>query len=145
MLVLFLLLAGGCLSRPTWEESTPPPGPPEILSVGEGGGHQWEQEDWEAEEELARLENELASLPGLEITAVVSRSPFEEWEEEGNNTLEDVGERKVAFGNNGNAGKDGNPLVVESDSTSLLLLSWWQVRYNLSPFLLISDCYPLSA
>ena len=144
MLVLFLLLAGGCLSRPTWEESTPPPGPPEILSEGEGG-HQWEQEDWEAEEELARLENELASLPGLEITAVVSRSPFEEWEEEGNNTLEDVGERKVAFGNNGNAGKDGNPLVVESDSTSLLLLSWWQVRYNLSPFLLISDCYPLSA
>merc|ERR1719507_1020704 len=127
MLVLFLLLAGGCLSRPTWEESTPPPGPPEILSEGEGGGHQWEQEDWEAEEELARLENELASLPGLEITAVVSRSPFEEWEEEGNNTLEDVGERKVAFGNNGNAGKDGNPLVVESDSTSLLLLSWWQV------------------
>ena len=144
MLVLFLLLAGGSLSRPTWEESTPPPGPPEILSEGEGGA-QWEQEDWEAEEELARLENELASLPGLEITAVVSRSPFEEWEEEGNNTLEDIGERKVAYGNNGNAGKDGNPLVVESDSTSLLLLSWWQVRYNLSPFLLISDCYPLSA
>ena len=138
MLVLFLLLAGGCLSRPTWEEEgepTPPPGPPEILSEGEVG-EQWDQEDYE--EELARLDNQLASLQGLEITAVVSRAPFEEWEEEeGNNrTLEDVGERNIG----------DNPVVIESESdNSLLLLSWWQVRYNLSPFLLISDCYPLSA
>jgi len=118
MLVFLLLMAGGCFSRPTWEEGepTPPPGPPEILSEGEVG-EQWEQEDWEAEEELTRLENQLASLPGLEITAVVSRAPFEEWEEgEGNRTLEDVGERNI-----------GNPVVVESDSTSLLLLTWWQV------------------
>ena len=120
MLVLFLLLAGGCLSRPTWEEEgepTPPPGPPEILSEGEVG-EQWDQEDYE--EELARLDNQLASLQGLEITAVVSRAPFEEWEEEeGNNrTLEDVGERNIG----------GNPVVIESESdTSLLLLSWWQV------------------
>ena len=120
MLVLFLLLAGGCLSRPTWEEEgepTPPPGPPEILSEGEVG-EQWDQEDYE--EELARLDNQLASLQGLEITAVVSRAPFEEWEEEeGNNrTLEDVGERNIG----------GNPVVIESESdNSLLLLSWWQV------------------
>ena len=119
MLVFLLLMAGGCLSRPTWEEGepTPPPGPPEILSEGEVG-EQWEQEDWEAEEELRSLENQLASLPGLEITAVVSRAPFEEWEEgEGNRTLEEVGERNI-----------GNPIVVESDSNSLLLLTWWQVR-----------------
>ena len=120
MLVIFLLLAGGCLSRPTWEEEgepTPPPGPPEILSEGEVG-EQWDQEDYE--EELARLDNQLASLQGLEITAVVSRAPFEEWEEEeGNNrTLEDVGERNIG----------GNPVVIESESdNSLLLLSWWQV------------------
>ena len=120
MLVLFLLLAGGCLSRPTWEEEgepTPPPGPPEILSEGEVG-EQWDQEDYE--EELARLDNQLASLQGLEITAVVSRAPFEDWEEEeGNNrTLEDVGERNIG----------GNPVVIESESeNSLLLLSWWQV------------------
>ena len=120
MLVLFLLLAGGCLSRPKWEEEgepTPPPGPPEILSEGEVG-EQWDQEDYE--EELARLDNQLASLQGLEITAVVSRAPFEEWEEEeGNNrTLEDVGERNIG----------GNPVVTESESeNSLLLLSWWQV------------------
>ena len=120
MLVLFLLLAGGCLSRPTWEEEgepTPPPGPPEILSEGEVG-EQWDQEDYE--EELARLDNQLASLQGLEITAVVSRAPFEEWEEEeGNNrTLEDVGERNIG----------DNPVVIESESdNSLLLLSWWQV------------------
>ena len=120
MLVLFLLLAGGCLSRPTWEEEgepTPPPGPPEILSEGEVG-EQWDQEDYE--EELARLDNQLASLQGLEITAVVSRAPFEEWEEEeGNNrTLEDVGERNIG----------GNPVVIEPESeNSLLLLSWWQV------------------
>ena len=120
MLVLFLLLAGGCLSRPTWEEEgepTPPPGPPEILSEGEVG-EQWDQEDYE--EELARLDNQLASLHGLEITAVVSRAPFEDWEEEeGNNrTLEDVGERNIG----------DNPVVIESESeNSLLLLSWWQV------------------
>ena len=120
MLVLFLLLAGGCLSRPTWEEEgepTPPPGPPEILSEGEVG-EQWDQEDYE--EELARLDNQLASLQGLEITAVVSRAPFEDWEEEeGNNrTLEDVGERNIG----------GNPVIIESESdNSLLLLSWWQV------------------
>ena len=122
MLVFLLLMTvSGCLSRPTWEEGepTPPPGPPEILSEGEVG-EQWEQEDWEAEEELARLENQLASqLPGLEITAVVSRAPFEEWEEEGGNrTWEDLGERNI-----------GEPVV---DSTSLLLLSWWQVRRFIS-------------
>jgi len=116
LVFLLLMMAGGCLSRPTWEEGepTPPPGPPEILSEGEVGEH-WEQEDWEAEEELARLENQLASMPGLEITAVVSRAPFEEWEEEGNRTWEDVGERNIGV----------EPVVV--DSTSLLLLSWWQV------------------
>ena len=80
-------------------------------------GEQWEQEDWEAEEELARLENQLASLPGLEITAVVSRAPFEEWEEGGNRTWEDVGERNIG----------NDPVLV--DSTSLLLLSWWQVKH----------------
>ena len=119
MLVLFLLLAGGCLSRPTWEEEgepTPPPGPPEILSEGEVG-EQWDQEDYE--EELARLDNQLASLQGLEITAVVSRAPFEEWEEGGNRTWEDVGERNIG----------NDPVLV--DSTSLLLLSWWQVRHLL--------------
>ena len=81
-------------------------------------GEQWDQEDYE--EELARLDNQLASLQGLEITAVVSRAPFEEWEEEeGNNrTLEDVGERNIG----------GNPVIIESESdNSLLLLSWWQV------------------
>ena len=114
------MLAGSCLSRPTWEEGepTPPPGPPEILSEGEVG-EQWDQEDYE--EELARLDNQLASLQGLEITAVVSRAPFEEWEEEEgkNRTLEDVGERNII---------GGNPVVIESESdTSLLLLSWWQV------------------
>ena len=135
MLVLFLLLAGGCLSRPTWEEEgepTPPPGPPEILSEGEVG-EQWDQEDYE--EELARLDNQLASLQGLEITAVVSRAPFEEWEEEeGNNrTLEDVGERNIG----------GNPVVIESESeNSLLLLSWWQVSEPDSFLSLILDSHP---
>ena len=126
LVFLLLMMAGGCLSRPTWEEGepTPPPGPPEILSEGEVG-EQWEQEDWEAEEELARLENQLASLPGLEITAVVSRAPFEEWEEGGNRTWEDVGERNIG----------NDPVLV--DSTSLLLLSWWQVRHLLCRFISI--------
>ena len=120
MLVLFLLLATGCQSRPrpNWEEGepTPPPGPPEILSEGEVN-EQWEHEDYD--EEIPRLEERLATLPGLEITAVVSRAPFQDWEEQGNSTLrgeKDVGEGAL------------DPLVVESEDNSLLLLSWWQVR-----------------
>lgn len=121
MLVLFLLLATGCHSRPrpNWGEGepTPPPGPPEILSEGEVN-EQWEHEDYD--EEIPRLDERLATLPGLEITAVVSRAPFQEWEEQGNSTLrregEDVGEGAL------------DPLVVESEDNSLLLLSWWQVR-----------------
>jgi hypothetical protein len=123
---MLLLLLLGAAARPARGESTPSPGPPIILSEGEVGDHWLDSADWERrEDELAMLEDRLAAQPVIsEITAVVSRSPGDDWTEEANST-EEPGDlsREQPPGDPLLGRGAGDPLI----EGPLLLLAWWQL------------------
>lgn len=125
-----LLLLCLCLSLPVspapgvpWQEGglytqgTPPPGPPEILPEVSDDYGDPEEED-----------NLLAEFPSLEITAVVSRSPNQDLEDEDGVWADDW--------------EDGNSTAVlvsmVEDAGPLLVLSWWQILLLLLACVLVS-------